>query len=80
MRIQNFDMSMMEELMYFLGFQIKQHQEGAFNRKTKYTQGILKKFGMKDDRPMKTLMGTNGHLDLNTRGNSVDQKVYLSMI
>jgi hypothetical protein len=25
-------------------------------------------------------MGTNGHLDLDTRGKSVDQKVYRSMI
>jgi hypothetical protein len=35
---------------------------------------------MKDAKPIKTPMGTNGHLDLDTRGNSVDQKVYRSMI
>jgi hypothetical protein len=35
---------------------------------------------MKDDKPIKTHMGTNGHLDLNTGGKSVDQKVYQSMI
>ena len=38
------------------------------------------KFGMKDAKPIKTTMGTNGHLDLDTRGKSVDQKVYRSMI
>jgi hypothetical protein len=37
-------------------------------------------FGMKDAKPIKTLMGTNGHLDLDTRGKSIDQKVYRSMI
>jgi hypothetical protein len=41
---------------------------------------ILKKFGMKDGKPIKTPMGTNGHLDLDTGGKSIDQKVYRSMI
>jgi hypothetical protein len=31
---------------------------------------------MKDGKPIKTPMGTNEHLDLNTGGKSVDQKVY----
>jgi hypothetical protein len=78
--IQKFEMSMMGELKYFLGFQIKQLQDGTFIIQTKYIQDILKKFGMKDDKPIKTPMGTNGHLDLNTGGKSVDQKVYRSMI
>jgi hypothetical protein len=46
----------------------------------KYTHDLLKKFGMKDAKPIKTPMGTNEHLDLNERGKSVDQKVYRSMI
>jgi hypothetical protein len=78
--IQKFEMSMMGELKYFLGFQVKQLQEGTFISQTKYIQDILNKFGMKDAKPIKTPMGTNGHLDLDTGGKSVDQKVYLSMI
>jgi hypothetical protein len=78
--IQKFEMSMMGELKYFLGFQIKQLQEGTFFSQTKYIQDILKKFRMKDGKPIKTPMGTNGHLDLDTGGKSVDQKVYRSMI
>jgi hypothetical protein len=35
---------------------------------------------MKNAKPIKTPMGTNGHLDLDTGGKSVDQKVYRSMI
>jgi hypothetical protein len=35
---------------------------------------------MKDAKPIKTPMGTNGHLDLDTGGKSVDQKIYRSMI
>jgi hypothetical protein len=71
---------MMGELRYFLGFQIKQLQDGTFISQTKCIQDILKKFGMKDAKPIKTPMGTNGHLDLDTRGKFVDQKVYRSMI
>jgi hypothetical protein len=73
---QKFKMSMMGELKYFLGFQVKQLQEGTFLSQTKYTQDILSKFGMKDAKPIKTPMGTNGHLDLDEGGKSVDQKVY----
>jgi hypothetical protein len=35
---------------------------------------------MKNAKPIKTPMGTNGHLDLDTGGKSVDQKVYRPMI
>jgi hypothetical protein len=78
--IQKFEMSMMGELKYFLGFQIKQLQEGTFISQTKYIQDILKKFGMMNAKPIKTPMGTNEHLDLDTGGKSVDQKVYRSII
>jgi hypothetical protein len=78
--IQKFEMSMMGELKYFLGFQVKQLQDATFISQTKYIQDILNKFGMKDAKPIKTPMGTNGHLDPDTGGKSVDQKVYRSMI
>jgi hypothetical protein len=78
--IQKFEMSMMGELKYFLGFQVKQLQDGTFISQTNYIQDILNKFGMKDAKPIKTPMGTNGHLDLDIGGKSVDQKVYRSMI
>jgi hypothetical protein len=35
---------------------------------------------MKDAKPAKTPMGTDGHLDLDKGGKSVDQKAYQSMI
>jgi hypothetical protein len=75
-----FEMSMMGELKCFLGFQIKQLEDGTFIRQTRYTLDLLKKFGMDKAKPIKTPMGTNGHLDLNMGGKSVDQKVYHSMI
>jgi hypothetical protein len=78
--VQKFEMSMMGELKYFLGFQVKQLQEGTFISQTKYIHDILTKFGMKDAKPIKAPMGTNGHLNLETGGKSVDQKVYWLMI
>jgi hypothetical protein len=64
----------------FLGFQIKQAKEGTFINQTKYTRDIHKKFGMDKAKLIKTSMGTNGHLDLDLGGTSVDQKVYRFMI
>jgi hypothetical protein len=71
---------MMGELNYFLGFQVKQLKDDTFISQMKYTQDLLKRFGMKDAKPVKTPMGTDGHVDLNKGGKSVDQKAYRSMI
>jgi hypothetical protein len=60
-----FEMSMMEELKYFLGF-------GTFISQIKYTFDLLKKFGMDKAKPIKTPMRTNEHLDLDMSGKSVD--------
>jgi hypothetical protein len=76
--MKKFEMSMMGELTYFLGFQMKQLKDDTFISQTKYTQDLLKRFGMKDAKPAKTPMGTYGHLDLNKGGKSVDQKAYRS--
>jgi hypothetical protein len=73
-------MSIMGELTYFLGFQVKQLKDGTFISQTKYTQDLLKRFGMKDAKPAKRPMGTDRHVNLNKGGKSVDQKAYRSMI
>jgi hypothetical protein len=78
--MQKFKMSMMGKLNYFLGFQVKQLKEGTFISQMKYTQDLLKRFGLKDAKPAKTPMGIGGHLDLDKGGKSVPQKAYWSMI
>jgi hypothetical protein len=75
-----FEMSMMGELTYYLGFQVRQLKDDTSLSQTKYTQYLLKRFGIKDAKPAKTPMGTDGHVDLNKGGKSVDQKAYRSMI
>jgi hypothetical protein len=75
-----FEMSMMDEHTFFLGFQIKQVKDGTFINQTKYTRDILKKFDMDKAKSIKTPMGINDHLDLDMGGTLVDQKVYHFMI
>jgi hypothetical protein len=75
---KRFEMSMMGELKFFLGFQIKQMKEGTFLCQSKYVIDMLKRFDMADSKPIKTPMALNGHLDLNEEGKSVDQKVFRS--
>jgi hypothetical protein len=75
-----FGMSMMGELKFFLGFQIKQLKEGTFLCQTNYVKDMLKRFHMAGSKPIKTPMALNGHLDLNEEGKSVDQKIFHCMI
>jgi hypothetical protein len=75
-----YKMSMMGELKFFLGFQIKKLEDATFINQTKYTHDLLKKFGMDKAKPIKSTMGTNGHLDFDMGGKSIDQKVYHFMI
>jgi hypothetical protein len=44
---------------------VKQLREGTFLCQTKYTQDMLKKFGMEKAKPTKTPMASSGHLNLN---------------
>ncbi|GJX37804.1 copia protein [Tanacetum coccineum] len=48
-----FEMSMMGELNFFLGLQIKQLENGIFFNQSKYIKEMLKKFGLEDSKPTK---------------------------
>jgi hypothetical protein len=52
---REFEMSMMGELQFFLGLQIKQSKEGTFVHQAKYTNDIVRKFKMEDSRPWRRL-------------------------
>jgi hypothetical protein len=80
MMASEFEISMIGELSYFLGLQIKQLKNGTFVRQSKYIKDMLKKFGMNDSKAISTPIGTNGNLDSDASGNMVDQKLYWSMI
>jgi hypothetical protein len=73
---REFEMSMMGELQFFLGEQIKQSKEGTCVHQAKYTKDIVWKFKMVDSKAMTTPMSTTIDLDADEEGEHVDQKEY----
>ena len=77
---RKFEMSMMGELKFFLGFQVRQLAKGTFISQEKYVKDMLKKFNMTNASPMKTPMPVKGQLGSCDGEKDVDIKVYRSMI
>ncbi|KAH9780462.1 hypothetical protein KPL71_008083 [Citrus sinensis] len=77
---KEFEMSMMGELKYFLGLQIKQSEEGIFINQAKYVKDLLKRFGIDDSKTKNTPMSTTTKLDKDEKGKEVDIKMYRGMI
>ncbi|GKB17517.1 retrovirus-related pol polyprotein from transposon TNT 1-94 [Tanacetum coccineum] len=75
-----FEMSMMGELNFFLGLQIKQMEDGIFFNQSKYIKEMLKKFGLEDSKPMKTPMSSDTKLTKDEECESVDSTKYRGMI
>ncbi|GJW02091.1 retrovirus-related pol polyprotein from transposon TNT 1-94 [Tanacetum coccineum] len=75
-----FEMSMMGELNFFLGLQIKQMEDGIFFNQSKYINEMLKKFSLEDSKPMKTPMSTDTKLMKDEECESVDSTKYRGMI
>ena len=77
---EQYQMSMMGELKFFLGLQIRQQRNGIFISQDKYLKDWLKKFGMQDCKGYTTPMQTKGQLGPDDNGKEFDQNVYRSMI
>ncbi|KAH9648834.1 hypothetical protein KPL70_025758 [Citrus sinensis] len=77
---KEFEMSMMGELKYFLGLQIKQNEEGIFINQAKYVKDLLKRFDIDDSKTKNTPMSTTTKLDKDEKGKEVDIKMYRGMI
>jgi hypothetical protein len=80
MKQNEFQMSMIEELTFFLGIQVKQTKEGIFIHQAKYTKDLMKKINMAELKPVSTLMSTAVALDSDENGKAIDQTEYRSMI
>jgi hypothetical protein len=77
---KEFHMSMIGELTFFLGIQVKQTKEGIFIHQAKYTKDLMKNFNMAELKPMSTLMSMATVLDPDENGEAIDQREYRSMI
>ncbi|GKA53054.1 retrovirus-related pol polyprotein from transposon TNT 1-94 [Tanacetum coccineum] len=75
----NFEMSMIGEMKFFLGLQVHQSPRGIFICQSQYTMDILKKHGMEKCDTVSTPMATT-KLDADLQGTLVDQTKYRSMI
>ncbi|GJS92613.1 retrovirus-related pol polyprotein from transposon TNT 1-94 [Tanacetum coccineum] len=75
-----FEMSMMGELNFFLGLQIKQLDDEIFFNQSKYIKKMLKKFRLEDSKPINTSMATETKLMRDEEGESVDNTKYRGMI
>jgi len=75
-----FEMSMMGELKFFLGIQINQCKNGVYVHQTKYTKELLKKFKLEDCKVMNTPMHPTCTLSKDHTGSNVDQNLYRGML
>ena len=73
-------MSMMGELTYFLGLQVKQSEKGIFICQSKYVKDMLKKFNLTNCSSMKTPMAPPLTLNKDSDGKPVNVTEYRGMI
>nr|GEW36424.1 uncharacterized mitochondrial protein AtMg00810-like [Tanacetum cinerariifolium] len=75
-----FQMSLMGELTFFLGLQVKQKKDGIFISQDKYVAEILEKFGLTEGKSASTPIDTEKPLLKDPDGKNVDVHIYRSMI
>jgi Reverse transcriptase (RNA-dependent DNA polymerase) len=75
-----FEMSMMRELIFSLGLQIKQMKDDIFISQTKYVKEFVKKFGLDNCKRSKTSMAIDTNLGVDEGGRSTDIHQYRAMI
>jgi hypothetical protein len=75
-----FQMSMMGELTFFLGIQVKQTKQSTFMHQAKYTNDLMKKYNMAELKPVSTPMSSVASLSPDEDGKAMDQTEYRSMI
>ena len=73
-------MSMVGELNYFLGLQVKQRKDGMFISQEKYAKNLVKRFGLDSKKHTSTPMSASVKLSLDAVGVDVDPTLYQNMI
>ncbi|CAM8997411.1 unnamed protein product [Rhodiola kirilowii] len=75
-----FKISMVGELSYFLGLQVKQKMDGIFISQSKYVRNLIKKFDLEKVAHKRTPATTHVKITKDEASTSVDQTLYRSMI
>jgi len=76
---QEFEMSMVRELTFFLSLQIKQLQESIFVNQGKYVSELLKKYKMDNVKHASTPMLSSTKLEQDLDGKPVNEKTHRGM-
>nr|GEV37267.1 retrovirus-related Pol polyprotein from transposon TNT 1-94 [Tanacetum cinerariifolium] len=77
---KKFEMSMMGELIYFLGLKIKPDDKRILIFQEQYTRNLLKKYDISDSSLVKTPMVPPNYLGPDIAGNPVNETSYRRMI
>ena len=75
-----FKMSMVGELTFLLGLQIRQLKDGIFLSQSKYARKLVMKFSLESTKHSRTPMSTTTKLSKDTFRKVVEQNLYRSMI
>ncbi|CAM8934412.1 unnamed protein product [Rhodiola kirilowii] len=75
-----FKMSIVGEMNYSLGFQVKQRANGIFISQTKFAKNLIKKFDLEKGSHKWTPPASHIKITKDDAGTSVDQTLYRSMI
>jgi len=74
-----FEMSVVGELTYFFGLQVKQMKDMIFISQIKYAKNNEKNFGLENARHKRTPAATHLKLSKDENGVDVDQSLYRSV-
>ena len=77
---KEFKMSMVGELTFFLGLQVKQKKKDIFVSQEKYARNIIKKFGLDSKKHASTPMSLSTKLNVDSSRVEVSPTLYRSII
>ena len=71
---------MIRELLFFLGLQVMQGEDGIHVHQRKYLNEVMKKYVMDASRSFSTPMSPNTRIDIEEQGTRVDQRLCRGII
>ena len=77
---KEFEISLVGELTFFLGLQVKQKKEGIFVSQEKYARNIVKKFRLDSKKHASTPMSSSTKLNVDSSGVEMSPTLYRSII
>ncbi|TYJ97307.1 Retrovirus-related Pol polyprotein from transposon TNT 1-94 [Cucumis melo var. makuwa] len=77
---QEFEMTDIGLMSYYLGIEVKQSEEGIFISQERYTRDILEKFNMMNSKPVATPIETGTKLSKHEEGDDVDPSYFKSLV